>query len=156
MDKTQPVALQEKLHTTVVSKLGKTMGYAPDDVQEALSKNEPSAIKDAYLIVRENQLMRTNPNLSQDQPAFMAQSPPAFQPQMKPSPRTPTGRPAPPSPMQSMEHPRHGSTGSVSVAEARSPASSIGILPSSLPEYHLAYMKGQISKSSQSSHAEDR
>jgi carbon catabolite-derepressing protein kinase len=156
MDKTQPVALQEKLHTTVVSKLGKTMGYAPDDVQEALSKNEPSAIKDAYLIVRENQLMRTNPNLAQDQPAFMAQSPPAFQPPMKPSPRTATGRPPPPSPMQSIEHPRHGSTGSVSVAEARSPASSIGILPSSLPEYHLAYMKGQISKSSQGSQVEDR
>lgn len=146
MDKTQPVALQEKLHTTVVSKLGKTMGYAPDDVQEALSKNEPSAIKDAYLIVRENQLMRTNPNLAQDQPAFMAQSPPAFQPQMKMSPRVPAGRPPPPSPMQSMEHPRHGSTGSASIAEARSPASSIGILPSSLPEYHLAYMKGQVNK----------
>lgn len=146
MDKTQPVALQEKLHTTVVSKLGKTMGYAPDDVQEALSKNEPSAIKDAYLIVRENQLMRTNPNLAQDQPAFMAQSPPAFQPQMKMSPRVPAGRPPPPSPMQGMEHPRHNSTGSASIAEARSPASSIGILPSSLPEYHLAYMKGQVNK----------
>jgi carbon catabolite-derepressing protein kinase len=152
MDKTQPVALQEKLHTTVVSKLGKTMGYAPGDVQEALSKNEPSAIKDAYLIVRENQLMRTNPNLAQDQPAFMAQSPPAFQPQI----RVPADRPPPPSPMQSMEHPRHNSTGSASIAEARSPASSIGILPSSLPEYHLAYMKGQVNKHVPSQQAEDK
>lgn len=156
MDKTQPVALQEKLHTTVVSKLGKTMGYAPDDVQEALSKNEPSAIKDAYLIVRENQLMRTNPNLAQDQPAFMAQSPPAFQPQLNMPPRAPAGRPPPPSPMQSMEHPRHGSTGSASITEARSPASSIGILPSSLPEYHLAYMKGQVNKHVPSQQAEDK
>ena len=48
--------------------------------------------------------------------------------------------------MQGMEHPRHNSTGSASIAEARSPASSIGILPSSLPEYHLAYMKGQVNK----------
>lgn len=156
MDKTQPVALQQKLHTTVVSKLGRTMGYAPDDVQEALSKNEPSAIKDAYLIVRENQLMRANPNLAQDQPAFMAQSPPAFHPQVQMSPRAPTGRPPPPSPMQSIEHPRHGSTGSASIAEARSPGSSIGILPSSLPEYHLAYMKGQTTKTPTSTHPEDR
>jgi carbon catabolite-derepressing protein kinase len=156
MDKTQPVAVQEKLHTTVVSKLGKTMGYAPDDVQEALSKNEPSAIKDAYLIVRENQLMRTNPNLAQDQPAFMAQSPPAFAPQIKMSPRVAPGRAPPPSSMQNMEHPRHNSTGSVSLAEARSPASSIGILPSSLPEYHLAYMKGQVNKHVPSQQAEDK
>ena len=36
------------------------MGYAKDDVQEALAKDEPSAIKDAYLIVRENQIMKEN------------------------------------------------------------------------------------------------
>jgi carbon catabolite-derepressing protein kinase len=54
------VAVQEQLHEMVVGKLGKTMGYAKDDVQEALGKDEPSAIKDAYLIVRENQIMRTN------------------------------------------------------------------------------------------------
>lgn len=56
----KPAAVQEKLHEAVVGKLGKTMGYARDDVQEALSKDEPSAIKDAYLIVRENQVMRAN------------------------------------------------------------------------------------------------
>ena len=37
------------------------MGYGPDDVQEALAKDEPSAIKDAYLIVRETHLMKANP-----------------------------------------------------------------------------------------------
>ena len=47
----------EQLHEAVVSKLGRTMGYAKDDVKDALRKEEPSAIKDAYLIVRENQLM---------------------------------------------------------------------------------------------------
>ena len=56
----KPVAVQEQLHNSVVGKLGKTMGYAKDDVQEALQKDEPSAIKDAYLIVRENQIIRTN------------------------------------------------------------------------------------------------
>ena len=47
----------EQIHESVVSKLGATMGYNQVDVKEALSKDEPSAIKDAYLIVRENQLM---------------------------------------------------------------------------------------------------
>lgn len=56
----QPAAVIQKLHETVVGKLGKTMGYAKHDVQEALARDEPSAIKDAYLIVRENQLMKEN------------------------------------------------------------------------------------------------
>ncbi len=56
----KPQAFQEKLHQAVVGKLGMTMGYAKDDVQDALRKDEPSAIKDAYLIVRENQMMRSN------------------------------------------------------------------------------------------------
>lgn len=144
--KGKPVALREKLHQNVVGKLGKTMGYAPVDVQEALAKDEPSAIKDAYLIVRENQLMKTNPSLAHDQPAFMAQSPPAYDSRMPTSPRSPLSphpRP-PPSPLANMDHPRHGSTGSTSIAEARSPGSTIAILPSSLPDYHSAYMRGQI------------
>jgi carbon catabolite-derepressing protein kinase len=36
------------------------MGYGIKDVQEALAAEEPSAIKDAYLIVRENKLMQAN------------------------------------------------------------------------------------------------
>lgn len=56
----KPAAVVQKLHDTVVGKLGKTMGYAENDVQEALAKDEPSAIKDAYLIVRENQIMKEN------------------------------------------------------------------------------------------------
>ena len=32
-------------------------GVCKDDVQDALNKEEPSAIKDAYMIVRENQMM---------------------------------------------------------------------------------------------------
>ena len=56
----KPPAVQEQIHESVIGKLGKTMGYAKDDVQDALKKNEPNAIKDAYLIVRENQIMQTN------------------------------------------------------------------------------------------------
>lgn len=151
--KGKPAAVQEKLHQNVVGKLGKTMGYGPDDVQEALAKDEPSAIKDAYLIVRENQLMKTNPSLAQDQPAFMAQSPPTFQSSLPTSPRTSTHRPGP-SPLSGLDHPRHGSTGS-SILESRSPASTIAVLPSSLPDYHVAYMKGQMEKATSPTQPDD-
>lgn len=147
LDKGKPAVIQEKLHASVVGKLGKTMGYAPGDVQEALARDEPSAIKDAYLIVRENQLMKANPSLAVDQPAFMAQSPPPFHGDLTMSPRSAV--PAPriaPSPLGMTDHPRQGSNASA-IPEPKSPATTIAILPSSLPEYHVAYMKGQINKS---------
>jgi carbon catabolite-derepressing protein kinase len=56
----QPDVVVQKLHEVVVGKLGKTMGYGKLDVQDALARDEPSAIKDAYLIVRENQIMKEN------------------------------------------------------------------------------------------------
>ena len=56
----KPPAVQEQIHQSVIGKLGKTMGYARGDVQDALGKDEPNAIKDAYLIVRENQIMKEN------------------------------------------------------------------------------------------------
>lgn len=52
--------VQEKLHNEVTEKIGKTMGYGKQDVEEALGADEPSAIKDAYMIVRENKLMQVN------------------------------------------------------------------------------------------------
>ncbi|KXL41497.1 MAG: hypothetical protein FE78DRAFT_156326 [Acidomyces sp. 'richmondensis'] len=124
LSKGKPKPLQEKLHEQVIQKLGKTMGYGKDDVQEALARDEASAIKDAYLIVRENQIMKTNPSLAANQPAFMAQSPPAaFESRFPGSPRSPT---------------------------SRSPASTVAILPSSLPDYHAAFMRGQHSSQQES------
>ncbi|KAK0256347.1 hypothetical protein B0A54_10747 [Friedmanniomyces endolithicus] len=148
LSKNKPKPVQEKLHTSVVSKLGKTMGYAADDVQEALKKDEPSAIKDAYLIVRENTLMKTSPSLAQDQPAFMAQSPPAFHSTFPSTVRSPARPPS--SPLGSIDNTaRHGSNASQSTMDVggRSPASTIAILPSSLPDYHAAYMRGHTNKS---------
>src|SRR5271154_4513610 len=52
-----PLEVQERLHNDLVTKVGKTMGYGKKDVEEALEAEEPSAIKDAYFIVRENKLM---------------------------------------------------------------------------------------------------
>ena len=161
----KPAVVQEQLHDHVVGKLGKTMGYAKDDVQEALAKDEPSAIKDAYLIVRENTIMKgnrefpspwlkpltplTSPQASLTQnpslQPFLAQSPPTHG---TPRVETPVSR-LPQSPLaasSNVDHPRHGSTGSANIAEARSPVSTIAVLPSSLPSYHLAYMQGNAMK----------
>ena len=55
-----PVQVQERLHNEVTDKISKTMGYGKNDVEEALQSEEPSAIKDAYMIVRENKLMQVN------------------------------------------------------------------------------------------------
>lgn len=55
-----PPKVQEKLHEEVTEKISKTMGYGKKDVQEALESEEPSTIKDAYLIFRENKLMEVN------------------------------------------------------------------------------------------------
>lgn len=159
----KPAVVQEKLHESVVGKLGKTMGYARGDVQDALAKDEPSAIKDAYLIVRENAVMKLNrkyistilersridlitASLAQDpvlQP-WLAQSPPTFanQPATPPKVHPRTG--ALPPHASNVDHPRHGSTSSQH--EVRSPATTIGILPSSLPSFHQAYMSGHQPK----------
>jgi len=57
-------AVAEKMHNDVIGKLGKAMGYGRADVQEALGTDEPNAIKDAYLIVRERQLMEETRKLA--------------------------------------------------------------------------------------------
>jgi carbon catabolite-derepressing protein kinase len=167
----QPAPVVQKLHDTVVTKLGKTMGYAEHDVQEALARDEPSAIKDAYLIVRENQMMRTNRKYNSDPelfiasrypqdshlPAlmtqedhlapFLAQSPPthheSYLSSSIPQSLNSMTRPRVIAP-QSHDHERarQGSNASSQLASIRSPVSTVAILPSSLTEYHKAYMKG--------------
>ncbi|KAI9849854.1 MAG: Protein kinase [Sclerophora amabilis] len=146
-------AVQEKLHEAVIGKLGKTMGYAKDDVQEALGKDEPSAIKDAYLIVRENQIMKTNPHLSnnEDLQPFLAQSPPPWNPGLASSPRPLTsgsphrGPPQVTSPITrdiDRTASERSASGEPNLTDSKSPISNVSILPSSLPAYHRAYMKG--------------
>ena len=60
--------VQERLHNEVTDKISKTMGYGKVDVEEALQSEEPSAIKDAYMIVRENKMMQINRELSRIAP----------------------------------------------------------------------------------------
>ncbi|KAG9248589.1 BcSNF1, Snf1-like protein kinase [Calycina marina] len=151
------------LHDEVTEKISRTMGYAVSDVQEALAANEPSAIKDAYLIVRENKLMAANPLLAEDDPEGInpwtgAQSPPGPE-----GPAPVAGMSFPPpgfsivstdgskddfgnlmrpaaSPLIDALSPRSSSsiTTTKSSTTPRTYVSTIGILPSSVPSYHRA------------------
>lgn len=140
---TAPAAVAQRLHQKVVGKLGQTLGYAEHDVQEALARDEPSAIKDAYLIVRENQLMMENlPSDDSSLSTFMAQSPPAQSGgYMGSIPQ----RMAPKHPQiiyPNEERNRQGSTTSSQISHIRSPINTVAVLPSSMPEFHKAFMKG--------------
>lgn len=56
----KPPEVRNRMFESLVGKLGKKMGYASEDVKQALDNEEPNAVKDAYMIVRENQMMADN------------------------------------------------------------------------------------------------
>ncbi|KAJ5124511.1 uncharacterized protein N7515_008336 [Penicillium bovifimosum] len=60
LDMAKPPPVQNKIHRIAVSKLERSMGYGREDIEEALRHPEPSAIKDAFSIVVENEIMQTN------------------------------------------------------------------------------------------------
>ncbi|CCC09037.1 unnamed protein product [Sordaria macrospora k-hell] len=118
-----PPQEQEKLHNEVTEKISKTMGYGKRDVEEALEADEPSAIKDAYMIVRENKLMQSNqiPGLTTEESV--------------------------PSPLLDPNMSSARSIASVSTGTSPRPyVSKIGILPSSLPTYHKVFMEREKAK----------
>ncbi|KAL8802673.1 MAG: hypothetical protein Q9223_006519 [Gallowayella weberi] len=150
----KPPAVQEQIHQSVVGKLGKTMGYAKDDVQDALGKDEPNAIKDAYLIVRENQIMQTNPTLTtaQNLQPFLATSPPPWNGSIPPTPHLIASplREATEANVESLSAHHHnqqrtmGGTTSKTANDENATddgyVSKVGVLPSSLPYYHKQIM----------------
>lgn len=153
-----PTQLQEKLHDEVTDKISKTMGYGKRDVQEALEANEPSAIKDAYMIVRENKLMQVNPAYGTgiDNPYF-ATSPPNVDhvEQMRSVAEALADVPVDKGKKQeesaeytyeSQASPLADSTRSTSTVTSASPrgyVSHVGILPTSLPALHREYLERQ-------------
>lgn len=56
----KPPLVPEKIHQMAVAKLERSMGYTKEDIEEALRKPEPSAVKDAFFIIAENEMMQTN------------------------------------------------------------------------------------------------
>lgn len=121
-----PRQVQEKLHNEVTEKISKTMGYGKQDVQEALEADEPSAIKDAYMIVRENKLMHDNQLV-----ALTTADDSNISPMLDPN-------------MSSAR-----SIASISTAASAKPyINKVGVLPSSLPPYHRVFMEREKAKAS--------
>ncbi|KAL2844775.1 kinase-like domain-containing protein [Aspergillus pseudoustus] len=56
----KPQAIQNKISQVAISKLERSMGYGREDIEDALRHPEPSAIKDAFFIIVENEMMQTN------------------------------------------------------------------------------------------------
>ncbi|OTA90506.1 hypothetical protein M434DRAFT_22912 [Hypoxylon sp. CO27-5] len=115
-----PPKIQERLHNEVTEKISKTMGYGKRDVQEALEADEPSAIKDAYMIVRENKLMQVNQNKQEPQSDFPSES--------QASPLAESAR---------------STTSTITSSSPRGYVSHVGILPTSLPSLHKKYLERQ-------------
>ncbi|KAI1751770.1 protein kinase SNF1 [Xylaria castorea] len=153
-----PSQIQEKLYDEVTDKISKTMGYGKRDVQEALEANEPSAIKDAYMIVRENKLMQVNPayGTGADNPYFATSPPVADHLEQMRSMAEATGNAlldkekrqeeASEYTNESQASPLADSTRSTSTVTSVSPrgnVSHVGILPTSLPALHREYLERQ-------------
>ncbi|KAK6067496.1 Carbon catabolite-derepressing protein kinase [Seiridium cupressi] len=144
-----PQRVQEKLHNEVTEKISKTMGYGKQDVEEALGADEPSAIKDAYMIVRENKLMQVNPayGTGNDNPYFASSSPPATNHEehmgsVNAAMHEGSFRDSEP---ESAASPLADSTRSnastITSTSPRGYVSKIGILPTSLPALHKEHLE---------------
>ncbi|KMQ42481.1 CAMK/CAMKL/AMPK protein kinase [Trichophyton rubrum] len=148
-------AIQERIHENAVNKLERRMGYGKDDIQDALRRPEPSAIKDAFFIVVENEMMQMN-SPTENEPG----QPSAAQLGGGPSPSYRSGQsPNPDSSAQSSPlapltpyQPRTSSsspsqTPSAGGAEDSQRLSHVRILPTSLPYVHDQIMEQRAEKS---------
>ncbi|KAK8069138.1 hypothetical protein PG994_005754 [Apiospora phragmitis] len=146
-----PQRVQEKLHNEVTEKISKTMGYGKKDVEEALGADEPSAIKDAYMIVRENKLMQVNPayGTGSDNP-FFATSPPTVSHEENMAGVNATIKEATAQGMELSEsqasplnESARSTTSTITSNSPRGYISKVGILPTSLPALHKEYLERQ-------------
>ncbi|KAL4753061.1 hypothetical protein BDW72DRAFT_44271 [Aspergillus terricola var. indicus] len=73
----KPHAIQNKISQVAISKLERSMGYGREDIEDALRHPEPSAIKDAFFIIVENEMMQTNSPTDETMLSPSATPPPA-------------------------------------------------------------------------------
>ncbi|KAI1081450.1 Pkinase-domain-containing protein [Whalleya microplaca] len=151
-----PAKVQEKLHNEVTEKISKTMGYGRRDVQEALEADEPSAIKDAYMIVRENKLMQVNPayGTGTDNPYFATSPPSTDQQEQMRGVSEAMGNSSldsrrdsisnyPESQASPLDDSARSTTSTITSTSPRGYVSHVGILPTSLPALHKEYLERQ-------------
>jgi carbon catabolite-derepressing protein kinase len=135
-----PPQEQEKLHNEVTEKISRTMGYGKRDVEEALEADEPSVIKDAYMIVRENKLTESTrktytPFCQCNSANTVPELAGLATDDATPSPAWDTTASC-----------ARSITSSSTGASARPYVSKVGILPSSLPAYHKVFMEREKAK----------
>ncbi|KHJ33011.1 putative serine threonine protein kinase [Erysiphe necator] len=146
-------SVEGELHDQVTEKISKTVGYGIKDVQEALAADQPSAIKDAYLIVRENKLMQANSNLSDDKGKrlFQSSSPSVWNDSRKSVDSNSSAKESlhpnlsvRPSTFLDAMSPRSISSSGTNLSASQRPyVSKIGILRTSLPSYHRDYIEAR-------------
>ncbi|KAI9374236.1 kinase-like domain-containing protein [Aspergillus egyptiacus] len=141
----KPQSIQNKISQVAISKLERSMGYGREDIEDALRHPEPSAIKDAYFIIVENEMMQTNsptddnmmsrsvtpPSANQTASAGRSASPYSPEAQALPT-RTRSGSRRLPAPMSLPDDPDD-------LEEPR--VSHVRILPTSLPYVHDQLME---------------
>ncbi|KAK2799222.1 Protein kinase [Onygenales sp. PD_10] len=138
----RPPAVQEKIHQTAVSKLERRMGVDKEDINDALKKPEPSAIKDAFFIVVENEMMQTNsPTDSGETPASPASPETSTSPAAGGTPTPARGvKTAPFTPQLTQPSPRPApppASRAFTIPDAEEErVSHVRILPTSLPYVH--------------------
>lgn len=141
----KPLPVQYKVHQIAVSKLERSMGYAREDIEDALKSPEPSAIKDAFFIIVENEMMQTN-SPTDDSPIESNTKPYSPKPKSNPPPSTvaATGPPdsVTPAPVRS-DSPRPTSKAPQNDSDypTATRVSHIRILPTSLPYVHDQLME---------------
>ncbi|OJJ04208.1 hypothetical protein ASPVEDRAFT_54423 [Aspergillus versicolor CBS 583.65] len=139
----KPQAIQKKISQVAISKLERSMGYGREDIEDALKHPEPSAIKDAFFIIVENEMMQTNSPTEDNMMNPSAVPPP---PSIN---RTRSGRTTTPQGTQAL--PTRTRSGSYRQSPAPAPAESddgeeprvshVRILPTSLPYVHEQLME---------------
>ncbi|EAW11622.1 SNF1 family serine/threonine-protein kinase [Aspergillus clavatus NRRL 1] len=140
----KPLSVQHKIHQIGISKLERSMGYAREDIEDALRSSEPSAIKDAFFIIVENEMMQTNsPSDDTLMSAPIAPSPP---PNRTPLPSPAVGRPTAPRPQENPPHdilrqPSQTPSQVDSDDYESTRISHVRILPTSLPYVHDQLME---------------
>ncbi|GLB04587.1 protein kinase [Aspergillus tubingensis] len=147
----KPLSVQHKIHQVAISKLERSMGYARDDIEDALKNPEPSAIKDAFFIIMENEMMQTNSPT--DDNMLVPPVTPSPPPDRIPKPTATSGRatpvPAPGTPPGPPTRTRSGSQRQTYQPPQQSDAddlnaprvSHVRILPTSLPYVHDQLME---------------
>ncbi|KAL4806180.1 kinase-like domain-containing protein [Aspergillus unguis] len=131
----KPQAIQTKISQVAITKLERSMGYGREDIEDALKHPEPSAIKDAFCIIVENEMMQTNSPT--DDNMLKSTPPPNRQPDR---PTTPQTRVLPTRTRSGSYRPAMALPSESDDAEAPR-VSHVRILPTSLPYVHDQLME---------------